>query len=119
MRAELASDGRDTTEKQLDAGTWGVFLLWIGAWLLAQLSWGVGLFGVGAIILGAQLVRRMLGLRFDGFWLVVGGLFVLAGAWRLAPFGISISLVPALCILAGLGLLGWALSRRATPPYLA
>lgn len=119
MSPELSSDARDPTEKQLDAGAWGVFLLWIGVWLLAQLSWGVGLFGVGAIILGAQLVRRLIGLRFDGFWLVVGGLFVLAGAWRLAPFGISISLVPTLCILAGIGLVAWALARRASPPYLA
>ena len=115
MSAEVTSQPHDTKEKQLDAGMWGVFFLWIGISFLAHLPWGVWLLGVGVIIIGAQFARRLLDLRIDGFWLVAGALFLLGGISDIAPFGIHIALIPVLCIIAGLVLLTRALSRRGEP----
>ncbi len=113
MSAERST--HDTTERQLDAGTWGVFFLWIGISLLAHVPWGIWLLGVGLIILGAQLARRMLELRVDGFWLVAGGLFVLGGISDIAPFGLGVAVIPTLCIVAGVVLLARAFTRRGGP----
>ncbi len=112
MSAEVSTLPRDTKDKQLDAGTWGVFFVWLGISFLAHVPWGVWLLGVGVIILGAQLARRILGVRLDGFWIVAGAIFVLGGISEIAPFGISVAIIPVLCIIAGLGLLAKALTRR-------
>lgn len=111
MSAELSTHPH-TKEKQLDAGTWGVFFLWIGISFLAHLPWGVWLLGVGVIILGAQFARRMIDLRLDRFWLVAGVLFLLGGISDIAPFGINIAIIPVLCIIAGVVLLARALTRH-------
>jgi hypothetical protein len=117
MKPEGFSDRRDLDEKRLDAGTWGVFFLWLGISFLAHVPWGVWLLGVGVIILGAQLARRMFALRLDGFWLVAGVLFVLGGVSEVAPFGVDIAIIPVLCIAAGIGLLAKAFSRHAGPRH--
>ncbi len=116
MSAELSTQPHLTKEKQLDAGTWGVFFLWIGISFLAHLAWGIWLLGTGVIIVGSQLARRMLDLRFDGFWLVAGALFLLGGISEIAPFGINIALIPALCIIVGIVLLARALRRGGPHP---
>ncbi len=117
MSPEAFIDRHDTKEKQLDAGTWGVFFLWLGISFLAHVPWGVWLLGVGVIILGAQLARRMFALRLDVFWLVAGALFVLGGVSEIAPFGANIAIIPVLCIAAGIGLLAKAFTRRAGPHH--
>lgn len=117
MSAEVTPQPHVTKERQLDAGTWGVFFLWIGISFLVHVPWGVWLLGVGVILLGAQLARRMLDLRVDGFWLVAGALFLVGGISDVAPFGIDIAIIPALCILAGIILLARALPRRGGPRH--
>lgn len=117
MSAELSTQPHVTKEKQLDAGTWGVFFVWIGISFLAHLPWGVWLLGVGVIILGTQLARRMIDLRVDGFWLFAGALLLLGGISDLAPFGFNIATIPVLCIIAGIVLLARALTRRAGPRH--
>lgn len=107
----------DTIEKQLEAGTWGVFFVWLGISLLAPVPWGVWLLGVGLIILGAQLARRLFGLRPEIFWLVAGAFFLLGGATEAAPFGVDIAIIPIVCIAAGIGLVAKAVSRRAGPRH--
>jgi hypothetical protein len=62
MPSEPSGEIRTPTENQLEVGTWGVFFVWTGIALLADLGWGVWLLGVGAIILGGQVVRRLLTL---------------------------------------------------------
>lgn len=89
--------------RRLDAVAWGLFFVWIGVALIANLSWGLGLLGVGAITLGTQLARRYFGLTIEGFWVAVGLLFLMGGVCEL--FGVQFSLVPILLIVAGLGLL--------------
>ncbi len=117
MSAELLTQSHVTKEKQLDAGTWGVFFLWIGISFLAHLPWGIWLLGVGVIILGAQFARRMIDLRLDAFWLVAGALFLLGGVSDIARLKIHIAIIPALCIAAGIVLLARALTRRGGPSH--
>ncbi|HSD90437.1 MAG TPA: hypothetical protein VLB44_23075 [Kofleriaceae bacterium] len=106
-----------TKEKQLDAGTWGVFFLWIGISFLAHIPWAVWLVGVGVLLLGAQIARKMIDLRVDGFWLVAGALFLLGGISEIAPFGMNIAIIPVLCIIGGIVLLARALTRRGGPRH--
>jgi hypothetical protein len=96
-------------------GVWGLLLIWTGAVVLLQWGGGVGFVGAGAILLGAQAVRRYLRLKVDGFGLVAGALLVISGAGGL--FQLPIGLFPVLCILAGVALLVsiWtARARRAS-----
>ncbi len=106
-RDQRVDANRRASTKKLEAAGWGLFFIWIGIALLADLGWGVGLLGVGIIILGAQVARRYLALKAEGFWVVVGFLFVVGGVWEL--FHVQLALVPILCIVAGLALLASAL----------
>ncbi len=117
MTTELLTETQDTNDKRLDAGTWGVFFLWLGISFLAHLPWGLWLLGVGVIILGSQIAHSALGLRRDGFWLVAGAVFVIGGISEIAPFGVSIALIPVLCIAAGIGLIAKAMTRHAAPHH--
>ncbi len=117
MNPEVTTQPHVTKEKQLDAGTWGIFFLWIGISFLAHMPWGIWLLGVGVIILGAQFARRIIHLKLDGFWLVAGALFLLGGISDLAPLGIDVAIIPLLCIAAGLVLLARALTRRSGPRH--
>jgi hypothetical protein len=46
--------------RKIDTIGWGVFFIWIGIAVLADLGWGVGLIGVGLIILGGFAARAHL-----------------------------------------------------------
>jgi hypothetical protein len=88
---------------KLDAAVWGLFFLWVGVALIANIGWGVGLLGVGVITLGGQLARKYVGLGVEGFWVVAGALLALGGVWEL--LGLQFSLVPIVLIVAGVALL--------------
>jgi hypothetical protein len=96
---------------KLDAAGWGLFFVWVGVALIANIGWGVGLIGVGVITLGGQLARRYFGLTVERFWVGVGLLFVVGGVWEL--FGVQVGLVPVLLIVAGIALLLSAMRGRA------
>jgi hypothetical protein len=98
---------RPVIARRLDAAGWGLFFIWIGIALLAGLGWGMGLLGVGIIMLGRQVARKCLALTLEGFWVVVGFLFVVGGVWEY--LSIRVGLVPILCILVGIALLVSAL----------
>jgi len=46
--------------RKIDTIGWGVFFIWIGIAILADLGWGIGLIGVGLIILGGFAARARL-----------------------------------------------------------
>jgi hypothetical protein len=98
---------RRITVHQLDAIWWGLFFVWAGIALLANLGWGIGILGVGILILGGQAARKYLSLTLETFWALVGALFVLGGVWEL--LNISVSLLPVVCIVVGVLLLVSAL----------
>ncbi len=68
--------------KKLDTASWGLFFIWTGIALLADVGWGAGLLGVGIIILGTQVTRKYFGLKLEGFWVVMGFFFVWGGVWE-------------------------------------
>ena len=47
-------------DRKFDAVGWGLFFIWIGIAILADVGWGVGLIGVGTIILGSLVAREYL-----------------------------------------------------------
>lgn len=95
--------------RRIGAAAWGLFFVWVGVSLLLGLDLGVGLLGAGVITLGAQAARSFAGLRLEGFWVVLGLLFVLGGLWEL--LAVKLSLVAVLILGAGLALLVSSLRR--------
>ena len=96
------STGKSKGDK-ISTGAWGLFFLWIGVAYLLKLDVSVGLLGVGVITLGGQFTRKYNGLKFEGFWLLIGILFFLGALWEIFKPGVP--LVPILLIVAGLTLL--------------
>jgi hypothetical protein len=101
-----------TTGHKLDVFAWSFFFIWIGIALLSNVGWGIGLLGVGIIILGKQATRKYMALKFETFGVVCGTLFVLGGVWEL--LSVRISVVPVVCIAAGVALLLSGLFGKAT-----
>ena len=97
------SSRRRHMARKLDAVGWGLFFIWVGIAFLADLGMGVGLLGVGVLALGEQVARRHYNLNMEGFWIVVGFLFVVGGLWSI--FEARVALVPLLLIVAGLAVL--------------
>jgi len=88
--------------RKLDAAGWGLFLIWLGIVLLVKAQTSVALLGVGIIMVAVQLARLAMKLSLQGFWFVVGLLFVLGSLWQLVDTRIPV--VPILLIAAGLAL---------------
>ena len=94
---------REDTARKLASAGWALFFIWIAIVLLAGLPAGIGLLGVGIITLAGQIARRCSGLPLEGFWAVVGCLFVLGSVGEL--MGVELPIVPIALILAGLVIL--------------
>lgn len=106
-----AKDSRATRNgpsHSVDSIAWALFFIWIGVAILAGVSWGWSLIGIGLIILGAELVRSTRRLPTSGFWIACGIVLLVGGLWVL--FNLSWPLVPVLLILFGLVVLGKALA---------
>lgn len=116
-KRDQSLENRSALSKKLDAAGWGFFFIWIGIAFLVGLDWGTGLLGVGIIGLAIQATRRYFGLAIDGFGLVVGIVFVVAGLWellkvRLGEAPIPGGLMPILSIVVGAVLVVSALLRK-------
>ena len=105
----IASE-KEALSKKLDAIGWAVFLIWVGFASLLDFGWAWGPIGVAVIILGATVVRWRLNLKIEGFWIVVGLIFLIGGLWEL--FGISWPLAPFLIIGCGLAILWGVFSGK-------
>jgi hypothetical protein len=99
--------------RKLDGVGWGLFFIWVGAVLLADIETGGALLGVGIITLGVQATRKLLALRTEGFWLVVGTGFLLGGIWHLADT--NLPLLPLVAIVAGLAVLLTSIFPKGRP----
>jgi hypothetical protein len=94
------------TNRNIETLAWGALFVWWGITLLIKFPAGVGLLGVGLILLGANVVRYVRGIRINGFStsigilaLVWGGL-ELAGAFLRLPFELPVFAI--LLIVLGL-----------------
>jgi hypothetical protein len=102
---------QEAVSRSIGRVVWGLLLIWVGAVVLLSWGWAIGALGAGAILLGAQAVRRSRRIEVEGFGLVAGVLLVISGAASL--FHMPVDLFPVLCILAGIALLVQAWTTRA------
>ena len=102
-----SKDSNERTENnlghKLSSTGWALFFIWIGIAFIAKFTIGIGMLGIGIITLGIQAARKSYNLKVEGFWLIIGLLFVLGGAGK--AFEVKIPIVPIVFILAGLALL--------------
>jgi len=89
---------RDSMKRITTIG-WGLFFIWLGFVLMLKAGSGLILLGVGLISLGMQVARKYSGLDSDGFWIVVGALFVVVGVWEM--FDIQLPLMSVFLIVIG------------------
>lgn len=89
--------------KKMSAAAWGMLLIWIGIVFLLSIPRSIAMLGMGVITLGAQVVRRSVGLRPEGFWIAIGILFVVGGLW--GSLQVELPLFPIVLIVAGAALL--------------
>ncbi len=85
-----------------DAAGWALFFVWVGIAWLADVSLGVGLLGVAVITLGMQAIRKAAGVRVEGFWVLVGLGFAVAGLWQWLD--VETPLAPFVLIVIGIAL---------------
>lgn len=96
--------------RRLDAASWGLFFLWVGFALLAGISIGVGLLGIGAVTLLGQAARKAFGVPLEGFWILVGLAFVIGGLWIV--YAVEVPLAPVLLLVVGAVLVLGAVLKR-------
>ena len=90
---------------RFDAAGWALFFIWVGVVWLAGVSLAVGLLGVATITLGMQGIRKLYGVRVEGFWVLVGLGFAVAGIWQWLDVGKPFA--PVVLIAIGVALLVW------------
>jgi hypothetical protein len=91
--------------KKLNAAGWGAFFIWMGIAFLTNISWGLGLLGVGVIVLAGEAARKYFGLCLDLFWLMMGIIFVVWGADQALAIQVGGILWPIVSIALGLAIL--------------
>ena len=96
--------------RKLDGAALGLLFIWVAIAMVAELGWGVGLLGVGIIILAKETLRLFRGIKIEGFWLVIGILFVVRGIATIMDK--ELPLVPILLAIAGGSLLSQALLSK-------
>jgi hypothetical protein len=85
--------------RRLNVTARGLFFIWLGVAVLAQLGWGWTLLGIGVIVLGEQAARWRLDLKLSTAWTIGGAIFLVGGLWQLIH--IQFPLAPLLLILLG------------------
>jgi len=85
--------------KRITTIGWGLFFIWLGLVLMIKAGSGLILVGVGVISLGMQVARKYAGFDSDGFWIVVGILFVVVGTWEM--FEIRMPLMSVFLVVIG------------------
>ena len=110
MTEELEETKKADLTHKLSGVGWALFFIWIGLSFLANFGAAISLLGIGVIILGMQTLRKSKNLNFEGFWLVIGGLFLLGGLGRVLE--VRIPIIPIVLILAGIVMLYSIISKK-------
>ena len=97
---EIQTNETSGLTHKLQAVGWGLFFVWVGIAILTKIGVGIGMLGVGIIALGMQGVRNHFNLKLEGFWVVIGLLFVIGGIWHL--FDAKAPLVAIVLIIVGI-----------------
>lgn len=102
---------RSVRGQRIDAVCWGLFFIWIGVVLMVKtIPQGVGALGVGGIILGGAVARRIFRASTSSFWIIIGAIFLLAGIGGM--LAIDLPFLPVALIVCGILLLLHKRSRR-------
>lgn len=96
---------------KFDAIGWALFFIWVGVAWLAGFGLGVGLLGIAAITLGMQGFRKIYGVPVEGFWVLVGLGFAVAGLWQWID--IQKPLAPFIFIAFGIAVFLWGVRPRS------
>lgn len=107
MTAFMVRHDRTT---RYDAAGWALFFIWVGVAWLADFGMGIGLLGVAAITLGMQGLRKLNGVAVEGFWILVGLGFAIAGLWQWVD--VDKPLTPFVLIIIGVALFFWRVLPR-------
>lgn len=102
---------RHDRTSRYEAAGWALFFIWVGIAWLADVGLGVGLLGVAVITLGMQAIRKLGGVRVEGFWILVGIGFAVAGLWHWID--VSVPLAPFILIAVGVALFCWRVWPRS------
>ena len=103
------TNSEESLARQLDAVSWGMFIIWIGVAILLDVGWGWGLFGVAAIILVGAAIRWFKALPIEGFWVAAGLMLLACAVWEF--FAVSLPLIPFVIIGFGVVVLARAFRR--------
>ena len=96
---------RHDRRSRYDAAGWALLFIWVGVAWLTELSLATGLLGVAVIALGMQGLRKAMGVPVEGFWILVGLGFAVAGSWQW--FDVGRPFAPVVLIGIGVALLLW------------
>jgi hypothetical protein len=97
MSTEMS--GRKDLHKKLDAIGWGAFFVWMGLTMLIKFPAGVTAVGIGIIILAESVVRLVLGVSVNAFWILMGAIFLAAGIAELSA--VNFPLLPVAFLIVG------------------
>lgn len=103
--------------RRYEAVTWGVLFIWIGiAWLIPGDANGIGWLGIGIILIGLNVVRRLHHIPMNWVSNALGVIALIIGATEqiLALLGqhIVVPLFPALFIVIGILVLVSVFDKR-------
>ncbi len=94
-----SSAGKVERAEYLSYAAWAVFFIWGGVSILAALSRGWFLLGVGVLVLAAQLARWQMDFNIESFWIACGIIFLAGGIWNVLDLPWPLSAI----LLIGLG----------------
>lgn len=101
--------GAPPEARRLEVAAWGVFFIWVGVAVVANIPIGVGLIGVGAIVLVAHAARKVAGMPRAWSWIIVGLGLVAAGLGN--RYALDVPFIPVLLFGTGALLLALAVGR--------
>ena len=106
-----ADPRKQELNRRLETVSWGLFLIMLGGlFLVPSVPPGTWLIGAGAIMLGLNAIRLLVGIRASWFSLVLGSVALLAGLGSV--LGVDIPVGPILIILIGLAIIVRAFQPR-------
>ena len=108
-------DNTRKLNRRYETIAWGTLLIWVGARdLMPGLPTGTGMLGIGLILLGLNLARRLYDIPINGVSTALGVAALLVGIVELfrSLQGVQVELpfFPVLLVMVGIGFLAHSLT---------
>jgi hypothetical protein len=113
-------DDLNALNRRYEAVAWGILFIWIGiAWLIPGDANGIGWLGIGVILIGLNVVRRLHHIPMNWFSNALGVIALVIGVTKqildLLGKHIVLPLFPVLFIVIGVLFLVSVFTRREVP----